>query len=230
MDDNFRSCFQDKTKNFRHRLVSQDETWVQHFKTESKIQSKLWKHSAPLPSKNFKLAALVGCIYLGFWSYSEEDSWDASWKRENINGLYYASELIELKEAIKLKWRGKLRAGVHLLQDNMPIQTAQVAVDEASYCGFELQQHSTFLTDLAPSDFFLFPNLKSYLYSCHFGKNDEVTCAVEEFLQCSSSVRPSTLMSSGYLLENREKLFCFSDFWVRLWNFWMTLIHAYSGF
>jgi hypothetical protein len=40
-------------------------------------------------------------------------------------GEYYASEVPQLKEVIKVKHRGKVRAGVLLLQDNaLWIQTA----------------------------------------------------------------------------------------------------------
>ena len=59
-------------------------------------------------------------------------------KGKAINGKYYASELRQLKEAIKLKYREKLRACVILLQENVPIHTDQVAVAEAANCSFEL--------------------------------------------------------------------------------------------
>lgn len=47
-------------------------------------------------------------------------------KRSTNNRQYYASELRHLKESIKSKYRGKLREGVLLLQDSMPIDIAQV--------------------------------------------------------------------------------------------------------
>ena len=57
---------------------------------------------------------------------------------KTINEWYYTLELRQLKEAIKLKHRGKLRAGVFLLYDNMPIHTAQVTETEIANCSFEL--------------------------------------------------------------------------------------------
>lgn len=47
-------------------------------------------------------------------------------KGKLINGQYYASELTQLKEAIKLKHRGKLRTDVLLLQGNAPVHSAHV--------------------------------------------------------------------------------------------------------
>ena len=48
---------QTNPKNFYRRLVIQDETWVHHFKPDSK--QKQWKHSGSILSKKFKLAASV---------------------------------------------------------------------------------------------------------------------------------------------------------------------------
>ena len=60
----------------------------------------------------------------------------------------------QLKEIIRSKRRSKLRADVHLLQYNIPVQTAQVSVAEAVNYSFEMQLH----LDFAPSDFFPFSN------------------------------------------------------------------------
>ena len=38
------SCYEDDWSNFIKRFVSQDETWVNHFHPESKMQSKQLKH------------------------------------------------------------------------------------------------------------------------------------------------------------------------------------------
>ena len=64
-----------------------------------------------------------GFCFLRFWWYNHERQ-PGKWK--TINGQYYAPKLKQLKEAIKLKCRGKLKADVLLLQDNVPIHTAQV--------------------------------------------------------------------------------------------------------
>ena len=38
------SRYEDDPGDCIDRVVTQDETWVHHFDTESKIQSKQWKH------------------------------------------------------------------------------------------------------------------------------------------------------------------------------------------
>ena len=46
------SCYEDDPGDFIERVVTQDETWVHHFDTESKMQNKQWKH--PCSPKKFK--------------------------------------------------------------------------------------------------------------------------------------------------------------------------------
>ncbi|XP_071109085.1 protein GVQW3-like [Haliotis cracherodii] len=48
--------------------------------------------------------------------------------------------------------------------------------------GFKVLPHPPYSPDLAPSDFFLFPNLKKKLCGRHFWSDDELTTAVEGWL------------------------------------------------
>ena len=71
------------------------------------------------------------------------------------------------------------KAGILLLQDNAPAHTSQAAA--AADCGFEILPHSPKLPDSAPSEFYLFPSLKSDLQGGHFDNDDDVIWAVEAF-------------------------------------------------
>ena len=50
-------------------------------------------------------------------------------------------------------------------------------------CGFELIDHPPYSPDLAPSDYFLFPNLKKHLAGKRYESNDDVISAVEDFFE-----------------------------------------------
>ena len=54
--------------------------------------------------------------------------------------------------------------------------------------GYELIPHPAYSPDLAPRDFFLFPNLKKDIHECHFRSDKEVVAAFEEW----SMERPLT--------------------------------------
>ena len=77
---------------------------------------------------------------------------------------------------------GKLTCGVLLLQDNSPAHTSQVAMTAATECGFEILPHPPYSPDMAPSDFYLFPKLKSYLRGTQYGSNKGVIEAVTKYL------------------------------------------------
>ena len=49
-------------------------------------------------------------------------------------------------------------------------------------CGFKLIEHPPYSPDLAPSDFHLFPKLKTSISGTHFQSDDDVIHAVDDFL------------------------------------------------
>ena len=55
---------------------------------------------------------------------------------------------------------GKLSKGILLQQDNARVHTCKIAMDAVEQYGYELIPHPAYSPDLAPSDYFLFPNLK----------------------------------------------------------------------
>ena len=95
-----------------------------------------------------------------------------------INGAYYTGELRRLRQEIIRKRGGKLIRGVLLLQDKAPAYTSQVAMTAATECGYEILPHTLYSTVMAPSEFYLFPKLKSHLRGTHCGSNEGVIEAV----------------------------------------------------
>ena len=103
-------------------------------------------------------------------------------KRSTITGVYYANLLDQLRTANCEKRRGKLSKGVLLQQDNGRVHTCKLAMDAVERNGYELKPHPAYSPDLAPSDFFLFPNLKKDICGRHFRSDEEVVTAVEEWV------------------------------------------------
>ena len=99
-----------------------------------------------------------------------------------INGAYYAAELWRLHQEIARKRRGKLTRCVLLLQYNAPAHTSQVAMTAATECGFEVLPHPPYSPDMASSDLYLFPKLKSNLRGTKLGSHEGVIAAVNEYL------------------------------------------------
>ena len=68
------------------------------------------------------------------------------------------------------------------MHDNAPAHMSQVALTAATECGFEVLPHLPYSPDMAPSDFYLFPKLKSNLHGTKFGSNEGIIEAVNEYL------------------------------------------------
>ena len=169
--------------DFLSRLVTHDETWIHHFDPESKRQSLQWKHPWSPPPRKFRVTASAGKVMASvFWDSRGVIMIDYLEHGQTITGEYYSQLLIRLRDAIKQKRRGKVSQGVIILQDNAPSHTAHVAKATMERCGFELLPHAPYSPDLAPSDYFLFPLLKEQLRGKHFGSDDEVVNAVEQWI------------------------------------------------
>ena len=75
---------------------------------------------------------------------------------------------------LKKKRRGKLADGVLLLHDNAPVHKSRVAQAAIRECKFEQLNHPPYSPDLAPSDYYLFRNLKFHLRGTRFRDDDEL--------------------------------------------------------
>jgi histone-lysine N-methyltransferase SETMAR len=68
--------------------------------------------------------------------------------------------LVQLKDILKEKRRGKFTKCVLTLHDNAPAHRALATHKKLPYLGFQCLDNSPYSPDLAPSDYHLFPGLK----------------------------------------------------------------------
>lgn len=174
-------------EDFFSRLVTMDECWIYLYDPETKQMSKEWRQSSSPPPKKAKVQKSAGKVMLSvFWDCRGIVLTDYLVKGQTITGAYYCSLLKKLRDALKLKRRGMLTKGVRLLADNAPAHSSQVAAVEAQQCGYEILQHPPYSPDLAPSDFFLFPQIKNPLRGRRFEDTDEVIQEVEQWFSAQS--------------------------------------------
>ena len=74
-------------------------------------------------------------------------------KGQTINVEYYSSLLVQLKDILKEKRRGKFTKEDLFLHDNVPTHLAR------AFLGFQCLDHPPYSPDLAPSNYHLFPGL-----------------------------------------------------------------------
>ena len=101
---------------------------------------------------------------------------------------------------IREKRRGKLPKGMLLQQDNARVHTYKIAMDAVERNRYELIPHSAYSLDLAPSDYFLFPNLKKDIRGRHFRSNEDAMAAIEESVRDKD---PGFFSSGLMALEHR---------------------------
>jgi len=82
-------------------------------------------------------------------------------KGPNYNAEYYSSLLVQLKDILKEKRRGKVTKGVLFLHDNAPAHRALATQKKLAYLSFQCVDHPPYSPDLALSDYHLFPGLKN---------------------------------------------------------------------
>ena len=159
-----------------------DDTWVHYYEPENKAQSSVGRAWVP-EAKEVKTQPSAGMVMATvFWDAKGIIILDFFPKRSTITGVYYANLLDQLRTSIHEKRQGKLPKGVLLQQDNTRVYTCKVAMDAVERNGYELIPHPAYSPDLAPSDFFLFPNLKKDIRGLHFRSDEEVVTAVEEWV------------------------------------------------
>ncbi|GFX79828.1 histone-lysine N-methyltransferase SETMAR [Trichonephila clavipes] len=103
-----------------------------------------------------------------------------------INANRYCDFLSKLKEVIRKKRHGLLGSGVLLLDDNARPHSGTATENHIATLDWERLHHPPYSSDLATSDFHLFPALKKNLVGRRFGSNAEVKQGVKHLFRMQS--------------------------------------------
>ncbi|QQP55123.1 Putative mariner length, partial [Caligus rogercresseyi] len=91
----------------------------------------------------------------------------------------------------------KMGAAFAHLQDNARVHTCVVSMAIFYELRYELLPHLPYSPDLAPSDYFLFPNLKKWLTGKRFYSNNEIISQTNTYFED---------LEKSYFLEGIKKL------------------------
>jgi histone-lysine N-methyltransferase SETMAR len=178
-----------QSKNFLKTMVTVDETWVHHYDPESKIARMQWKTpGSPTPVKPRAQKSAGKVMLTVFWDAKGVLLKDYLPRGNTVNGQYYADLLTKLRKVVTRK-RGITRTqNLPLLQDNASSHKARLVQVTANDLNIEILPHPPYSPDLAPSDFFLFPNLKKQLKGNHFDSDEEVILACDDWFSLKNRV------------------------------------------
>jgi len=171
----------------RAQLVTMDETWLYHYNPETKQQSMEWRHRGSCRPKIFRVQKPLESSRLDFLGSRRHPPHRLSSKRQTINAEYCSSVLVQLKDILKEKRRGKITKEVLFLHDNLPAHRALATQKKLAYLGFHCLDHRPYSPDLAPSDYILFHGLEKHLKDRHFSSDAEAIAVAVTWLEGQNS-------------------------------------------
>ena len=176
--------FKRNKPEFLRRYVTMDETWLHHFTPESNRQSDEWTaHDEPNPKRGKTQQSAGKVMASVFWDAQGIIFIDYLQKGQTINSDYYIALLDRLKDEIVKKRPHLKKKKVLFHQDNAPSHKSMKTMAKLHELGFELLLHPPYSPDLAPSDFFLFSDLKRMLAGKKFSANEEVIAETEAYFE-----------------------------------------------
>lgn len=190
-------------ENFLAKIVTGDESWVLYYDPEDQKQSRQWvTRGDPTPTKPKKTLTNEKILLTVFWDMKGVLLVDFMPRGRTMNGKYYAELMDKLRYSIKNKRRNTLHDGIFLLHDGARPHKCKVVKSALAGTKVEELQHPPYSPDLAPSDYHLFKELKSYLRGKRFKEESEVKAEVQSWFDAQTS----NFFYSGIMaLEKRWK-------------------------
>jgi|SRR5687768_3191449 len=195
--------FQRNPSDFLRRFITMDETWIHYYTPESNRQSAEWLQWGENRPKRPKTQRSAGKVMASiFWDSHGIIIIDYLEKGRTITGEYYVTLLDRLDNAIKEKRPHLQKKKVLFHHDNAPPHSSLKAAVKLEQLGYELIPHPPYSPDLAPSDYYLYPNLKRWLQGKRFYTNDEVIFETEGYF---AELDKSYYSKGIQMLEDRWK-------------------------
>ena len=153
--------FRRNKPNFSRCYVAMDKTWIHHCTPESNWSSAEWTAVGEKCPKRPKTQMWAGKVMVSvFWDAHGVLFMDYLEKGKTINSEHYIGQLMRLKNEIGEKRLEMKKKKVLFHQDNAPCHKSLATVAKSNELSFELLPHPPYSLDLAPSDYYLFADLK----------------------------------------------------------------------
>lgn len=168
--------------NSTWEIISGDESWVYSFDPETKQQSAQWTPVGGAPPQKFRRERSVAKQMVAvFVAKTGHVATVPLVQQRTVTGDWYANQCLpQVLDAVATR-RPRTRARGSLLHhDNAPAHTSRAVVDFLAKEHIQLLGHPPYSPDLAPCDFFVFPEVKRKMRGVRF---ESPEAAVEAFIQ-----------------------------------------------
>ncbi|GBP26227.1 Histone-lysine N-methyltransferase SETMAR [Eumeta japonica] len=178
------AMFSRNPDEFLRRFVTVDETWKHHNTPETKEQSKQWVSRGERGPKKAKQSLSANkAMATVFWDARGVIHIDYLEKGKTITGEFYSKLLDRFDVDLKQKRPHLAKKKVLFHQDNARVHTCLVTMAKIHELRYELLPHPAYSPDLAPCDYYLFPNLKKWLGGKRFESNEEVNTETNAYFE-----------------------------------------------
>ncbi len=194
-EDNLIRFMDEGQIDFMSRIVTGDETWISTFMAETKAESRQWQEKGELrPRKAKQVRSRKKSMLTVFFDIKGILLIQFNMPKETIDADRYCATLAQLKENVRRKrpelWEQNEEGDRKFLlhHDNAPAHTATQTLAKLGRWGIQMVAHPPYSPDLAPSDFALFPKLKSMMRGKRF---DSVRQMEDEASKILRSLEPA---------------------------------------
>ncbi len=171
-----------------NEIVTGDETFVYCYEPETKQQSAVWVFDEePPPTKVVRSKSVGKQMIAVFFRRTGMVTAIPLEKGRTVNADWYTEVCLPavFKALEEERPSGGLR-GILLHHDNAPAHTAAKTMDFLHDTGVQLIPHPPYSPDLAPADYFLFPEAKKELRGKRFKSAELAVAAFNEVLNVIS--------------------------------------------
>lgn len=171
-------------------IVTGDETWIYQFDPETKRQSSVWVFPDEQPPTKVKRQRSVGKKMVAtFFSTSGHLATVVLEDQRTVTAKWYTEVCLPkvFSKIQEKRPRTGLR-GILLHHDNASSHTANATIEFLEKTSVKLMTHSPYSPDLAPCDFFLFPNVKNRMRGHRFPSPEDAVAAYTEELSAMSEI------------------------------------------
>jgi len=163
--------FNGGASNLVWNIVTGDETWIYNYDPETKQQSTVWVFECePNPTKVVRGRSAAKRMVASFFAKSGHVATVALKDRRTVNADWYTT--ICLPEVIDEFRKNNRKRRIILHHDNASSHTAKRTIDYLKEKNLESMSHPPYSPDLAPCDFYLFPQIKNKLRGQRFSSPD----------------------------------------------------------
>jgi len=157
-------------------VITGDESWVYGYDPETKQMSSQWKTaSSPQPKKARQVKSNVKTMLIAFFDIDGLVHHEYVPRGQTVNKEFYKTVLLRLRDAVRRHRPEKWRSGNWILHhDNAPAHRAVTTSEFLAKHNIPSLPNPLYSPDLAPCDFFLFPQLKKTMKGRRFDDNEEV--------------------------------------------------------